>query len=267
MRKAGAKRSPRARWSMPPAPGSASFARPCCGIDGQPPVRLVKGSHIVVRKLFDHDRGYIFQNADRRIVFALPFAQDFTLIGTTDENFTGDLDAVAPSADEITYLCRAVNEFFRERGRRRTRWCGRLPACARSMTTAPRSAGGRDARLSSRARRARRHGAAAHGLRRQDHHLSAACRGRAGAGSRISSSCAGAGPPTTPLPGGDFLWDAIEARVAQTLRAWPFLTEAEAWRLVRAYGTRVDRVMGERQAARRHRRRSSARSARPRCAT
>ena len=49
----------------------------------------------------------------------------------------------------------------------------------------------------------------------------------------------------TPLPGGDFLWDAIETRVAQTLRAWPFLDEAEAWRLVRAYGTRVERVMGD----------------------
>ena len=47
------------------------------------------------------------------------------------------------------------------------------------------------------------------------------------------------------LSGGDFLWDAIEARVAQTLRAWPFLGEAEAWRLTRAYGTRVDRVLGE----------------------
>ena len=46
------------------------------------------------------------------------------------------------------------------------------------------------------------------------------------------------------MPGGEFLWDAIETRVAQTLRAWPFLTEAEAWRLVRAYGTRVDRVLG-----------------------
>src|SRR6185295_10168364 len=50
---------------------------------------------------------------------------------------------------------------------------------------------------------------------------------------------------TTPLPGGDFLWDAIGSRVAQTLRAWPFLDEAEAWRLTRAYGTRVDRVMGD----------------------
>jgi glycerol-3-phosphate dehydrogenase len=73
-----------------------------------------KGSHIVVRKLFDHHSGYIFQNTDKRIVFALPFAQDFTLIGTTDENFVGSLDGVATSADEVLYLCRAVNEFFRE---------------------------------------------------------------------------------------------------------------------------------------------------------
>ncbi len=69
-------------------------------IEGPPPVRLAKGSHIVVRKLFDHDRGYIFQNTDKRIVFALPFAEDFTLIGTTDLNFVGALDAVAPSGDE-----------------------------------------------------------------------------------------------------------------------------------------------------------------------
>ena len=83
-------------------------------MEGRPPVRLAKGSHIVVRKLFDHDSGYIFQNTDKRIVFALPFAEDFTLIGTTDENFAGALDAVAPSGDEVLYLCRAVNEFFRE---------------------------------------------------------------------------------------------------------------------------------------------------------
>ena len=61
-------------------------------MDGPPPLRLAKGSHIVVPKAFDHDRGYIFQNTDGRIVFALPFADDFTLIGTTDENFTGGLE-------------------------------------------------------------------------------------------------------------------------------------------------------------------------------
>jgi glycerol-3-phosphate dehydrogenase len=50
---------------------------------------------------------------------------------------------------------------------------------------------------------------------------------------------------TAPLPGGDFRWTAVEGRVLQTREAWPFLEEAEAWRLVRAYGTRVDRVLGD----------------------
>ena len=60
------------------------------------PVRLIKGSHIVVRRRFEHDSGYILQTADGRVVFALPFAEDFTLIGTTDENFVGDLNSPAP---------------------------------------------------------------------------------------------------------------------------------------------------------------------------
>ena len=80
---------------------------------GRPPLRLVKGSHIMVRKLFDHDRGYIFQNTDRRVVFALPFENDFTLIGTTDLEFTGEPSGATPSSDEVDYLCRAVNHYFK----------------------------------------------------------------------------------------------------------------------------------------------------------
>src|SRR5476651_1379489 len=79
------------------------------------PVRLIKGSHIVVRRRFEHEGGYVFQVADGRVVFALPFADDFTLIGTTDENFVGDLTSPAPAPDEITYLCDAVNQYFRDK--------------------------------------------------------------------------------------------------------------------------------------------------------
>jgi glycerol-3-phosphate dehydrogenase len=75
-------------------------------------IRLVKGSHIVVPKLFDHDNAYIFQNPDRRIVFAIPYEQDFTLIGTTDVDFAGDLSNVAISKEEADYLCGAANEYF-----------------------------------------------------------------------------------------------------------------------------------------------------------
>jgi glycerol-3-phosphate dehydrogenase len=75
-------------------------------------VRLVKGSHIVVPRLFDHHSAYIFQHPDRRIVFAIPYEQAFTLIGTTDVDCTGDLDNVSISDEEVAYLCGAVNQYF-----------------------------------------------------------------------------------------------------------------------------------------------------------
>jgi len=76
-------------------------------------VRLVKGSHIVVRKLFDHDRAYIFQNGDGRIIFAIPYEREFTLIGTTDQDFRDDPATVRISDDEVGYLCGAASEYFR----------------------------------------------------------------------------------------------------------------------------------------------------------
>ncbi len=82
------------------------------GRNTQSSVRLVKGSHIVVRRLFDHERAYIFQNADKRIIFAIPYEQDFTLIGTTDVDFTGDPTNVQIDENEVDYLCRAVSEYL-----------------------------------------------------------------------------------------------------------------------------------------------------------
>jgi len=75
-------------------------------------VRLVKGSHIVVRKQFEHERCYIFQNADGRIVFAIPYQHDFTLIGTTDEDYHDDPEKVTISQGEIDYLLTAASEYF-----------------------------------------------------------------------------------------------------------------------------------------------------------
>ncbi len=72
----------------------------------------MQGSHIVVRKLYDHDRCYIFQNADGRIIFAIPYERDFTLIGTTDTDYRGDPRTVAASETEIGYLCAAASEYF-----------------------------------------------------------------------------------------------------------------------------------------------------------
>jgi glycerol-3-phosphate dehydrogenase len=78
------------------------------------PIRLVKGSHIVVPKLFEGEQAYILQNADRRIVFAIPYERRFTLIGTTDLNYVGDPAAVAISPEEIGYLCAVVGQYFRK---------------------------------------------------------------------------------------------------------------------------------------------------------
>jgi len=83
------------------------------GLNSRTSVRLVQGSHIVVPRLFAHERAYIFQNADRRVVFAIPYERDFTLIGTTDIEYTGDPGQVRISADEIDYLCAAASTYFR----------------------------------------------------------------------------------------------------------------------------------------------------------
>ena len=77
-------------------------------------MRLVRGSHIVVKKLFDHDFAYFFQLPDGRIFFAIPYEQDFTLIGTTDVDHDGNLDEVRASPEEIAYLCAGASEYFRQ---------------------------------------------------------------------------------------------------------------------------------------------------------
>ncbi|GAB2904097.1 glycerol-3-phosphate dehydrogenase [Paraburkholderia jirisanensis] len=84
------------------------------GHDANYSVRLVKGSHIVTRRLFEHDHAYIFQNPDKRIIFAIPYEHDFTLIGTTDIEYTGDPSRVAITADEIQYLCDSINRYFKK---------------------------------------------------------------------------------------------------------------------------------------------------------
>ncbi|MGL4767172.1 MAG: glycerol-3-phosphate dehydrogenase [Formosimonas sp.] len=75
-------------------------------------LRQIKGSHIIVRRMFDHPYAYIFQNKDKRIVFVIPYEDDFTLIGTTDVEYTGDVAQVGISTEEVDYLCALVNEYF-----------------------------------------------------------------------------------------------------------------------------------------------------------
>ena len=98
-------------------------------------LRLVKGSHIVVRKLFDHDHAYIFQNPDKRIIFAIPYEGDFTLIGTTDVEHHGPIGEARIDDGEIAYLCEQASRYFAQAGRARRRGVELLPACGRCSTT------------------------------------------------------------------------------------------------------------------------------------
>ncbi|MBS0516583.1 MAG: glycerol-3-phosphate dehydrogenase [Proteobacteria bacterium] len=93
-------------------PWAASFLDKVAHLPHAHTLRLVKGSHIVVRKLYDHPYAYTFQQADRRIVFAIPFEHDYTLVGTTDIEFAGRPESVRIDADEIAYLCTAANRYF-----------------------------------------------------------------------------------------------------------------------------------------------------------
>jgi glycerol-3-phosphate dehydrogenase len=209
------------------------------------PMRLDKGSHIVVPHLFEHDHAYIFQLRDGRVVFALPFEQDFTLIGTTDSSFVGDPGGVAPNADEIAYLCEAANRHFRtwidpqrvvwsfagvralyDDGSRRSQDVSRdyllhldeAPGMAPLLTVY----GGK---ITTYRRLAE------HVLARLGHFFKLA-------------------PPWTAhayLPGGDFPPNGLDDLVTATRRARPYLTARNAERLVRSYGTRVERVLGHAQ--------------------
>ena len=206
-------------------------------------LRLVKGSHIVVRRLFDHDHGYIFQNTDRRVVFALPFEQDFTLIGTTDEAFAGNPQGVTASASEIDYLCAAANGYLRPQitaadviwsfaGVRSLYDDGsRKPQdTTRDYVLAVDEQPGLAPLLSV-------YGGKITTYRRLAEE----------AVDRLESHWK-AGPAWTAnshLPGGDFAWDGLEALIAKTRATWPFLAMMQARRLVLAYGTRVTRILDD----------------------
>ena len=207
-------------------------------------VRLVKGSHIVVKQLYTHDRCYIFQNADGRIFFAIPYEQDFTLIGTTDLDFSGDPATVSASPQEIDYLCKAASDYFRQpvtADMVQWTYSGVRPLYddgaseAQSATRdyvlkldAPQSApallsvyGGKITTYRKLAETA---------VAQLAPHLPPAKR-------PVSWTA------SAPLPGGDFPVQGFEAQVAAVRSRYPFLEPALARRLTRAYGTLVPSIL------------------------
>ena len=109
----GAQREVSARVLVNAAgPWAAQFLGEQAHLPQAKTLRLVKGSHIVVPKLFDHDHAYIFQNPDRRIIFAIPYEANFTLIGTTDVEHHGAVGEARIDAAETAYLCAQASRYF-----------------------------------------------------------------------------------------------------------------------------------------------------------
>ncbi|WP_374407623.1 glycerol-3-phosphate dehydrogenase [Pelagerythrobacter sp.] len=205
-------------------------------------LRLVKGSHIVIRRKFAGPHAYIFQNGDGRIVFAIPYERDFTLIGTTDRLFDGDRDAVAISDAERDYLCTAASEYFREPVAAAdvvSSYAGVRPlyednaasnaTVTRDYVFAVDAPEGNPPLLSV-------YGGKITTYRRLAEH----------ALERLGGHMPVPGEPWTAdaaLPGGDFA-DTFDAFLGEIRALWPWLPEATALRMARAYGTRIERVIG-----------------------
>jgi glycerol-3-phosphate dehydrogenase len=204
-------------------------------------VRLVQGSHIVVPKLYDHAECYIFQNGDGRAFFVIPYERDFSLIGTTDQEFHGDPANVRASQEEIDYLCRAASAYLRRPVTPDMvvwTYSGIRPLYDDKSAT-PQDAtrdyvlkldrtGGAAPLLSifgGKITTYRRLAEAA--LQLLLPHLPKAAGRPAGWTGRES------------LPGGDFPIDGFDAELQKAAARYPFLPPATLHRLLRAYGTDI----------------------------
>jgi glycerol-3-phosphate dehydrogenase len=204
-----------------------------------PRMRAVQMSQIVVRRLFDTDNVYVFQNVDGRLIFASPFERDFTLIGTVGHAFKGDPAIVSAEAADIAYLCDAANRYFRERV---------------EPVDVVRTVSGANLAADPPARRLARDGAMAFDAGRGKAPLLTIFGGdtttaRLRAERAVSHFTAFY--PMSPrwtakvaLPGGDFAWARFDHEVDAARERWRFLTEPQAQRLVAAYGSRLEAVLG-----------------------
>jgi glycerol-3-phosphate dehydrogenase len=212
-------------------------------------LRLVRGSHIVVPKLFDHDQPYIFQQADGRIIFAIPYQDDFTLIGTTDADHIGTADKVECSPDEAAYLCDAASQYF-EKPVRADDIVWKYSAVRPLLDQ-----GADNAAAATRDYIVRWHGDGSRGP------LVNIYGGKITTYRKLSEKVVGmlvehfpdAGGAWTrdaPMPGGDFSIDFAEPLVDLLLKSYPFLNERWATRLMRAYGTDAEVMLGDAKSVR-----------------
>ncbi|MFG1401530.1 glycerol-3-phosphate dehydrogenase [Xanthobacter sediminis] len=238
----GEPRTVRARALVDAAGPWVAGVRAAAGAPQGARVRLVQGSHMVVRRLFRHDRGYIFQNSDGRIVFALPFEDDFTLIGTTDRDYDGRPEDVAATPEELSYLCAAVNAYF--------------PAPVTPKDAVWTYSGVRPLHDegTGKAQDATRDylltldldGGAAPLLTVYGGKITTYRRLAEAALERLAPHVPTKSGPWTAgstLPGGDFPRQGFETLLAELRRAFPALDAALLRRLARAYGTRAHALL------------------------
>jgi glycerol-3-phosphate dehydrogenase len=205
-------------------------------------VRLVKGSHIVVGRLFDHGRSYIFQNSDDRICFAIPYEEDFTLIGTTDEDYNGDPAEASISDRETDYLLSAVNEYFRvsvQRDAIRWTYSGVRPLYDDGSSKAQEAT--RDYELTFEADTNRAPLLSIFGGKITTYRrLAESALEKL---SRIFPNMGQAWTQSAALPGGDFAPEHLEAEITRIQRRIADLPPKHAERLFRTYGTRASRFL------------------------
>jgi glycerol-3-phosphate dehydrogenase len=214
------------------------------GRNGAHNVRLVKGSHIVVHKLYEHDRCYIFQNGDGRIIFAIPYEGDFTLIGTTDQDYKGDPKDVKISDAEIDYLCAAASEYFTKPvTREQIAWSysGVRPLFDDGASAAQEAT--RDYVLKVDGGEAE--GAAINVFGGK---LTTSRRLAESVLDKIEGVLGKKGPSWTKvakLPGGEFEPLAFDAEVRRLAMDYAWLPAGMAYRLTRLYGTRARVILGD----------------------
>ncbi len=210
-------------------------------------VRLVRGSHIVTRKLYDHDKCYFFQGTDGRIIFAIPYEQDFTLLGTTDAEHDDPSHMPVCSPEERDYLCTFASEYFKTPVTTDDvvwTYSGVRPLYDDGASSA--TAATRDYTLkvdrSSGAPVLNIFGGKITTYRR----LAESALEKIGTEIPLSKGKWTAG---VPLPGGDFAHDGVERLVSALQQEYSFLTPFWARRLVRAYGTEAREILGEAKSA------------------
>ena len=208
----------------------------------QPPPKVgaVQMSQIVVRRLFDTDSVYVFQNSDRRLIFASPYERDFTLIGTVGHAFKGDPAIVAMAASDVAYLCDAANRYFRERI---------------EVADVVRTISGVNMVMNPASKRPAHDGAMSfdHGRRKAPlltifgGDVTTSRLRAEKAVSKLSPfyPMSARWTAKAPLPGGDFAFSRFENEIDEARARWRFLSEHHARRLVAAYGLNVKAILGD----------------------